>query len=140
VTLGADDRRGFRPVPEVRRCSSCGAARAARQARRLRSAHHGGLPPKIRLHGDLIDTEYEPLNGDDTVDHLRRALTEQIARFERELELDMSGLPGIGRFRDQRLIQRGALGAVLRKPRRSAPSTTRAPRDLCEQLPARSRG
>ena len=103
-----------------------------------------GSPPKIRLHGDLIDTEYEPLNGDDTKSIIYGVLsTEQIARFERELELDMSfGLPGIGRFRTNVFIQRGALGAVLRV----VPEKIRnfddlaLPRDLCEQLCALPKG
>jgi twitching motility protein PilT len=103
-----------------------------------------GSPPKIRLHGDLIDTEYEPLNGDDTKSIIYGVLsTEQIARFERELELDMSfGLPGIGRFRTNVFIQRGALGAVLRV----VPEKIRTfddlalPRDLCEQLCALPKG
>ena len=103
-----------------------------------------GSPPKVRLHGDLIDTEYEPLNGDDTKSIIYGVLsTEQIARFERELELDMSfGLPGIGRFRTNVFIQRGALGAVLRV----VPEKIRnfddlaLPRDLCEQLCALPKG
>ena len=103
-----------------------------------------GSPPKVRLHGDLIDTEYEPLNGDDTKSIIYGVLsTEQIARFERELELDMSfGLPGIGRFRTNVFIQRGAIGAVLRV----VPEKIRnfddlaLPRDLCEQLCALPKG
>ena len=103
-----------------------------------------GSPPKVRLHGDLIDTEYEPLNADDTKSIIYGVLsTEQIARFERELELDMSfGLPGIGRFRTNVFIQRGAVGAVMRV----VPEKIRSfedlalPRDICEGLCALPKG
>ena len=40
---------------------------------------------------------------------------EQIARFEQELELDMSfEMSGVGRFRVNVFYQRGAVGSVLR--------------------------
>jgi twitching motility protein PilT len=39
----------------------------------------------------------------------------QVARFERELELDFSfGIPGTGRFRGNIFLQRGSVGAVFR--------------------------
>lgn len=97
-----------------------------------------GSPPKMRVNGVLIDTEYEPLTGDDTKSIVYGVLsTEQIARFERELELDISfGLPGVGRFRTNVLVQRGCVGAVLRV----VPERIRSfddlglPRDICEEL------
>jgi twitching motility protein PilT len=103
-----------------------------------------GSPPKLRLNGELVDTEYEPLNADDTKSIIYGVLsTEQIARFERELELDMSfGLPGIGRFRTNVFIQRGAIGAVMRV----VPEKIRSfddlalPREICEQLCALPKG
>ncbi len=75
-----------------------------------------GSPPKIRLNGKMVDTEYEPLSGEDTKSIVYGVLsTEQIARFERDLELDLSfGMPGIGRFRTNLFVQRGAVGSVLR--------------------------
>ncbi len=75
-----------------------------------------GSPPRIRLHGKMMDTEYEPLNSEDTKSLIYGVLSsEQIARFEREHELDLSfGIPEIGRFRTNVFVQRGAIGAVLR--------------------------
>ena len=97
-----------------------------------------GAPPKMRVNGALVDTEYEPLTGDDTKSIVYGVLqTEQIARFERELELDISfGLPGIGRFRTNVFVQRGCVAAVLRV----VPERVRGfdelglPRDICEEL------
>jgi twitching motility protein PilT len=97
-----------------------------------------GSPPKMRLHGALVDTEYEPLTPDDTKSIVYGVLsTEQIARFERELELDISfGIPGVGRFRTNVFVQRGAVGAVLRVvPERIRSFEDLAlPRDICEEL------
>ena len=75
-----------------------------------------GSPPKVRLHGRLVDTEYEPLSAEDTKSIIYGVLSsEQIARFERDIELDLSfGMPGLGRFRTNLFVQRGAVGAVLR--------------------------
>ncbi len=97
-----------------------------------------GSPPKVRLNGLLVDTEYEPLSSDDTKSIVYGVLsTEQIARFERELELDISfGIPGVGRFRTNVFIQRGAVGSVLRV----VPEKIRSfedlglPREICEEL------
>ena len=75
-----------------------------------------GSPPKMRLNGHLVDTEYESLSSEDTKSIVYGVLsTEQIARFEKDLELDLSfGMPGLGRFRTNLFVQRGAVGAVLR--------------------------
>ena len=75
-----------------------------------------GSPPRIRLNGSLVPTDYDSLSPDDTKSIVYGVLTtDQIARFERDLELDFSfGLPGIGRFRTNLYVQRGAVGAVLR--------------------------
>ncbi|MBM4014832.1 MAG: type IV pilus twitching motility protein PilT [Planctomycetes bacterium] len=97
-----------------------------------------GAPPKMRVNGALLDTEYEPLTGDDIKSIVYGVLsTEQIARFERELELDISfGLPGIGRFRTNVFVQRGCVGSVLR----FVPERVRGfdelglPREICEEL------
>ena len=97
-----------------------------------------GSPPRIRLHGQLIDTEYEPLSPDDTKSIVYGVLsTDQIARFEKNLELDLSfGIPEVGRFRTNVFIQRGAVAGVLRV----VPEKIRGfedigmPRDQCEEL------
>jgi len=75
-----------------------------------------GSPPKLRIHGKLQNTEYDPLEPDDTKAIIYSILTsEQIAKFEKELELDFSfGLQQLGRFRTNVFVQRAAIGAVLR--------------------------
>ncbi|HWC14954.1 MAG TPA: PilT/PilU family type 4a pilus ATPase, partial [Actinomycetota bacterium] len=77
----------------------------------------GGLPPMIRVHGEL-----EPLKGyrrllpKDLQELIYSMLTQkQREKFEENLELDISyQLPGKARFRVNVFQQRDALGAVMR--------------------------
>ena len=75
-----------------------------------------GARPKLRVDGDLADTEYDVLDAEGTQKIVYSILdSTQIARFEKDLELDMSfGVEGLGRFRTNVFLQRGAVGAVLR--------------------------
>ena len=75
-----------------------------------------GAPPKIRIDGKLISTEHAVLDPETTQKLIYSILDNtQIARFEKDLELDMSfGIGGLGRFRTNVFMQRGAVGAVLR--------------------------
>ncbi|MCO5170618.1 MAG: type IV pilus twitching motility protein PilT [Planctomycetes bacterium] len=75
-----------------------------------------GAPPKIRVDGKLISTEHAILDPETTQKLVYSILDNtQIARFEKDLELDMSfGIGGLGRFRTNVFMQRGAVGAVLR--------------------------
>ena len=75
-----------------------------------------GSPPRIRVDGVLLPTEHESLVPETTQKIVYSVLdTDQIARFEREWELDLSfGIQGLGRFRTNVFRQRGAVGAVLR--------------------------
>jgi twitching motility protein PilT len=75
-----------------------------------------GAPPKIRVDGSLVSTEHDMLAPDMTKKIVYSVLTsEQIAKFERDLELDLSfGIDGLGRFRTNVFLQRGAVGAVFR--------------------------
>ncbi|RMG07411.1 MAG: type IV pilus twitching motility protein PilT [Planctomycetota bacterium] len=75
-----------------------------------------GAPPKIRVDGKLISTEHAVLDPETTQKLVYSILDNtQIARFEKDLELDMSfGIGGLGRFRTNVFMQRGAVGAVLR--------------------------
>lgn len=75
-----------------------------------------GAPPKIRIDGKLISTEHNVLDPETTQRLIYSILDNtQIARFEKELELDMSfGIGGLGRFRTNVFMQRGAVGSVLR--------------------------
>jgi twitching motility protein PilT len=73
-------------------------------------------PPRIRIDGKLLPLDMEPLKKEDTQKLIYSLLTnDQIARFEKDLELDFSfGVEGLGRFRTNVLMQKGALGMVLR--------------------------
>jgi twitching motility protein PilT len=75
-----------------------------------------GSPPKVRVNDKLVDLDYQPLSPEDTKAVMYGVLnSDQIARFERELEIDFSfGLTDIGRFRTNVFVQRGAVAAVLR--------------------------
>ena len=75
-----------------------------------------GAKPKLRIHGILLDTDHDVLDPETTQRLLYSILdNEQIARFEKELELDLSfGIQGLGRFRTNVFLQRGAVGGVLR--------------------------
>ena len=75
-----------------------------------------GAPPKIRIDGRLISTEHDIMDAEMSQKIVYSVLdNEQIARFEKNLELDMSfGISGLGRFRTNVFQQRGAIGAVLR--------------------------
>lgn len=97
-----------------------------------------GAPPKIRIDGRLISTEHDLLDAEASQKLVYSVLdNEQIARFEKNLELDMSfGISGLGRFRTNVFQQRGAIGAVLRIiPYEIKPYTELGlPASLCEEL------
>ncbi|HTL53436.1 MAG TPA: type IV pilus twitching motility protein PilT [Planctomycetota bacterium] len=75
-----------------------------------------GSPPRIRVDGELIPTEHDILSAEDTQAIIYSVLDqEQIGRFEDEKELDMSfGIQGVGRFRTNVFMQRGAVGTAIR--------------------------
>jgi twitching motility protein PilT len=75
-----------------------------------------GSPPRLRLDGQLIPVEGDKMSPEETQRIVYGILnTEQIARFEADLELDLSfGISGLGRFRTNVFMQRGAVAAVLR--------------------------
>ncbi len=76
-----------------------------------------GSPPRTRIDGDLIEIAGVEVLGPEATKKLVYSVLdqEQIARFEQEMELDMSfGLQGVGRFRVNVFYQRGAVGSVLR--------------------------
>ena len=75
-----------------------------------------GSAPRIRISGELVPTDHDPMSGEDTKALVYSILTtEQIASFEKNLELDFSfGIRDLGRFRTNVFNQRGAVGAVLR--------------------------
>ncbi|MEC7584897.1 MAG: type IV pilus twitching motility protein PilT [Planctomycetota bacterium] len=75
-----------------------------------------GSPPKIRIDGRLVDTDYEPLHPEINKKLIYSVLgPDQVAKFEKDLEIDFSfGVANLGRFRTNAFLQRGTVAAVLR--------------------------
>ncbi|MEZ0229936.1 MAG: type IV pilus twitching motility protein PilT [Planctomycetota bacterium] len=103
-----------------------------------------GAPPKIRIDGKLISTEH-PVLDPETTQKLIYSIHDntQIARFEKDLELDMSfGIGGLGRFRTNVFMQRGAVGSVLRVIPYEIKSfrDLGLPEELCSQIASFNKG
>jgi twitching motility protein PilT len=75
-----------------------------------------GSAPRIRVDGKLLPTEFDVMSREETQKLVYGVLSEdQIARFEKDLELDLSfGVDTLGRFRTNVFLQRSAVGAVFR--------------------------
>ena len=98
-----------------------------------------GSPPRIRVDGRLVEMSGTDIMGPENTQKLIYSVLdgEQIARFEQELELDMSfGVSGVGRFRVNVFYQRGAVGAVLRTIPYEVKNFDKLglPRNVCEYL------
>ena len=95
-------------------------------------------PPRLRIDGVLIPVETGPLSADDTRRLATSVLTsDQIARLDRDLELDCSfELEGQGRFRANVFYQRGAVACVLRLVPHEIASfdDLGLPKAVCERL------
>ena len=77
----------------------------------------GGLPPMIRIHGELQPIKgYRKLLPKDLQEIIYAMLTQkQREQFENNMELDLSyALPGQARFRVNVFQQRDAIGSVMR--------------------------
>jgi len=75
-----------------------------------------GIPPQLRIGGQLIYTDLEPLNPDE-IQTLAYSLltTDQISWFELKKELDFScGIPEVSRFRVNLYYQRGSIALAAR--------------------------
>jgi len=77
------------------------------------TAHH---PPTIRIDGELKPLDMQPLNPEESKSLCYSLLTkEQIAKFEKDWELDMSfGWEKMSRFRVNVYIQRGNIQSAIR--------------------------
>ncbi len=95
-------------------------------------------PPRIRIDGELLPVEHAPLTSDDTRRLATSVLTsDQIARLDRDLELDCSfGLEGSGRFRANVFYQQGAVASVMRSIPSGIPDFDKLgmPRAVCERI------
>ncbi len=75
-----------------------------------------GVPPVMRILGELKRVQGNPLTGDDTRSLAYAIMTDsQKHKFEEHNELDFSfGLKGLARFRGNVVVQRGKVAAVFR--------------------------
>jgi len=75
-----------------------------------------GLPPMVRIRGEVESLDYPPLTPNVTRELIYDILSnDQRQRLENEWELDFSySLPRTARFRVNVYLQRGALGAAFR--------------------------
>jgi twitching motility protein PilT len=75
-----------------------------------------GTPPRVRVDGQLIPLNGEPLNPADTKALCYSILTDtQKHKFEENNELDLSfGMKGLSRFRANIFMQRGAVAGAFR--------------------------
>ncbi len=76
-----------------------------------------GVPPQLRVDGDIMSTDHEPLTPEDTLQITYSVLNEeQQKRFEAEKELDFSfGVKGLSRFRANVFLQRGVTSLAIRQ-------------------------
>ncbi len=75
-----------------------------------------GLPPMVRVDGEVMPLPFSPLQPQDTRRMLYDTIDdEKLQKFETTKELDF-GYPvkGVGRFRVNMFVQRGSVGGVLR--------------------------
>jgi twitching motility protein PilT len=75
-----------------------------------------GIPPQLRIDGELRPTEYDPLTPDQTEALIYSVLREdQRKRFEQNRELDLSfGVKNLSRFRMNVFMQRGVVAGAIR--------------------------
>ncbi len=83
-----------------------------------------GLPPVLRIDGNLVRTEYPPLTKEDTQKLIFNMLTNEQRRvLEQNWDLDCSyGVAGLGRFRVNVYKDRGSYAAALRTIRADIPT------------------
>lgn len=75
-----------------------------------------GVPPMLRIDGELISTDLEKLTPEDSKRLVYGILSDsQKVRFEEDLELDLSlSIKGLSRFRVNVHMQRGSVEAAFR--------------------------
>lgn len=83
-----------------------------------------GIPPKMRVNGNLVTMNYAKMMPADTLSVLLEIMTEtQRERFEERGEYDMSfSIPELGRYRVNAYKQRGSVALVLRLVGTKVPS------------------
>ena len=83
-----------------------------------------GIPPKMRVNGNLITMDYPKLSPSDTLEVLINIMTEtQRDRFEERGEYDMSfSIPNCGRYRVNAYKQKGSVALAFRLVATKVPS------------------
>ena len=83
-----------------------------------------GLPPMMRVHGNLVTSDFPVMTPADTLDVLVSVLNDhQRAVFEEVGEYDLSySMPGVSRFRVNAFKQRGAIAMAFRTVSTNVPS------------------
>lgn len=83
-----------------------------------------GIPPKMRVNGNLVTMNYSKMLPADTLEVLLEIMTEtQRERFEDRGEYDMSfSIPELGRYRVNAYKQRGSVALALRLVGTQVPS------------------
>ena len=75
-----------------------------------------GLPPRVRINGELVDLDYPKLSPDDCEKLILDIMDDrQQAMFKDRGELDFSfSVPNIGRYRVNVFRQRGSVACAMR--------------------------
>src|SRR5512143_4278178 len=75
-----------------------------------------GRPATVRVNGDLVSLETQPLKPEELKSLAEQIMTpRQVKEFAEHKEADFAiGVPGVGRFRTNVLQQRGAPAFVFR--------------------------
>ncbi len=83
-----------------------------------------GLPPKMRVNGNLLTSDFPVMKPADTLDVLVSVMTErQRAIFEERGEFDLSfSVSGLGRYRVNAFKQRGSIALAFRVVGTNVPS------------------
>ncbi len=83
-----------------------------------------GLPPAVRVNGEIIPLEVDPLTEDSLYEMLIGVLTDtQRAKLEESLDLDFAlNIDNVGRFRGNAHYSRGAVEATFRHIQEKIPS------------------
>lgn len=83
-----------------------------------------GIPPKMRVNGDLVAMDYPKMLPNDTLDVVMEMMNEkQKAIFDERGEYDMSfSIPNLGRYRVNAYRQRGSVAVALRLVGTSIPT------------------
>ena len=92
-----------------------------------------GMPPCIRIDGDIIKQDYPPMKPADVENMLMPIMSEKNKKdLQETLELDLAySVPQCARFRGNVIVQRGTLAAVFRAIPFEVPTLAADVRRLC---------